>query len=108
VFAAKSMFSPEAQAEFVAARPGTRHVVLPSGSHDAHLDATAEWAAVLHEALTDRTSSLSVLGLWRREVATKRAAGCCRQWRRGAPRPLGVASVLPAWPWAAAHFPRVA
>jgi pimeloyl-ACP methyl ester carboxylesterase len=59
VFAAESMFSPEAQAEFVAARPGTRHVVLPSGSHDAHLDATAEWAAVLHEALTDRTSSLS-------------------------------------------------
>jgi pimeloyl-ACP methyl ester carboxylesterase len=58
VFAAKSMFSPEAQAEFVAARPGTRHVVLPSGSHDAHLDATAEWAAVLHEALTDRISSL--------------------------------------------------
>jgi pimeloyl-ACP methyl ester carboxylesterase len=47
VFAAKSMFSPEEQAEFVAGRPGTRHVVLESGSHDAHLDATAEWAEAL-------------------------------------------------------------
>lgn len=52
VFAAKSMFSPGEQAEFVAARPGTRHVVLGSGSHDAHLDATTEWAGVLREALT--------------------------------------------------------
>ena len=51
VFAAKSMFSPGEQAGFVAARPGTRHVVLPGGSHDAHLDATAEWAAVLADAL---------------------------------------------------------
>jgi pimeloyl-ACP methyl ester carboxylesterase len=51
VFAAKSMFSPGEQAEFVAARAGTRHVVLPDGSHDAHLDATAEWAAVLASAL---------------------------------------------------------
>jgi len=52
VFAVKSMFSPGEQAEFVAARPGTRHVVLGSGSHDAHLDATTEWAGVLREALT--------------------------------------------------------
>jgi pimeloyl-ACP methyl ester carboxylesterase len=51
VFAAKSMFSPAEQAEFVAARPGTRHVVLAGGSHDAHLDATAQWAAVLAVAL---------------------------------------------------------
>ena len=51
VFAAKSMFSPAEQAEFVAARPGTRHVVLAGGSHDAHLDATPEWAAVLALAL---------------------------------------------------------
>ena len=53
VFAANSMFSPAEQAEFVAARPGTRHVVLDGGSHDAHLDATAEWAAVLARALQD-------------------------------------------------------
>jgi pimeloyl-ACP methyl ester carboxylesterase len=53
VFAAKGMTSPEEQAEFVAARPGTRHVVLESGSHDAHLDATAEWAQALRAALTD-------------------------------------------------------
>jgi pimeloyl-ACP methyl ester carboxylesterase len=52
VFAAKSMFSPDEQAKFVAARPETRHVVLPAGSHDAHLDATTQWAAALHEALT--------------------------------------------------------
>jgi hypothetical protein len=32
-------------------RPGTRHVVLDSGSHDAHLDATAEWAEALRNAL---------------------------------------------------------
>jgi len=53
VFAATSMFSPAEQAEFVAARPGTRHVVLDGGSHDAHLDATAAWAAVLALALAD-------------------------------------------------------
>jgi pimeloyl-ACP methyl ester carboxylesterase len=53
VFAAKSMFSAGEQAEFVAALPGTRHVVLPGGSHDAHLDATAEWAAVLTRALEE-------------------------------------------------------
>lgn len=53
VFAAKSMFSPGEQADFVAARPGTRHVVLPGGSHDAHLDATAAWAAVLTRALEE-------------------------------------------------------
>jgi pimeloyl-ACP methyl ester carboxylesterase len=51
VFAARSMFSPDEQAAFIAARPGTRHVVLPDGSHDAHLDATNEWAAALISAL---------------------------------------------------------
>jgi pimeloyl-ACP methyl ester carboxylesterase len=53
VFAAKSMFSPGEQADLVAARPGTRHVVLRGGSHDAHLDATAEWAVVLTRALAE-------------------------------------------------------
>lgn len=57
VFAPKGMVSPEEQAEFVAARPGTRHVVLRSGSHDAHLDATAEWAQALRGALADETES---------------------------------------------------
>ena len=52
VFAAKGNATPEEQAEFVAARPGTRHVVLRSGSHDAHLDATEEWAEVLRSAVT--------------------------------------------------------
>jgi pimeloyl-ACP methyl ester carboxylesterase len=53
VFAAKSMFSAGEQADMVAARPGTRRVLLPVGSHDAHLDATAEWAAELTRALED-------------------------------------------------------
>lgn len=53
VFAAKSMFSPGEQAEFIAARPGTRHVTLVGGSHDAHLDATSEWAAALSRALEE-------------------------------------------------------
>lgn len=53
VFAAKSMFNPGEQADFAAARPGTRHVLLRSGSHDAHLDATEEWAAVLTRALEE-------------------------------------------------------
>jgi pimeloyl-ACP methyl ester carboxylesterase len=53
VFAARSMFSPGEQAEFVAARPGTRHILLSDGSHDAHLDATAEWAATLARALEE-------------------------------------------------------
>jgi pimeloyl-ACP methyl ester carboxylesterase len=51
VFAAKSMFSAQEQAAFIAARPGTRHVVLDGGSHDAHLDDTAQWAAVLRAVL---------------------------------------------------------
>jgi pimeloyl-ACP methyl ester carboxylesterase len=51
VFAAKSMIGPSEQADFIAARPDTRHVELASGSHDAHLDATAEWATVLARAL---------------------------------------------------------
>ena len=53
VFAGQSMFTPAEQAEFVAARPGTRHVQLSGGSHDAHLDATAEWAAALTRALEE-------------------------------------------------------
>jgi len=53
VFAADSMFSPGEQADFVASRPGTRRVLLRGGSHDAHLDATAEWAAVLTRALEE-------------------------------------------------------
>lgn len=53
VFAAESMFSAAEQAEFAAARPGTRHVVLAGGSHDAHLDATGAWAAALTRALAD-------------------------------------------------------
>lgn len=51
VFAAKGMFSAGEQAAFIAARPGTRHVVLAGGSHDAHLDDTAEWAAALRSVL---------------------------------------------------------
>jgi len=43
---------PEEQAEFVAARPGTRHILLSSGSHDAHLDATGERAKTLRTTLT--------------------------------------------------------
>jgi pimeloyl-ACP methyl ester carboxylesterase len=54
VFAADGMFSADEQAEFVAARPPTRHVTLSSGSHDAHLDATDEWAQTLRDALADR------------------------------------------------------
>ena len=50
VFAPKGKASPEEQAEFVAALPGTRHIMLRSGSHDAHLDATDEWAEVLRNA----------------------------------------------------------
>jgi pimeloyl-ACP methyl ester carboxylesterase len=50
VFAPKGKATSEEQAEFVAARPGTRHIVLRSGSHDAHLDATEEWAEVLRSA----------------------------------------------------------
>lgn len=57
VFAAQSMFSAGEQAEFVAARPGTRHVVLKSGSHDAHLDATGEWADALGRVLAEATGS---------------------------------------------------
>jgi pimeloyl-ACP methyl ester carboxylesterase len=51
VFTAKGMFSAGEQAAFIAARPGTRHVVLTGGSHDAHLDDTAEWAAALRSVL---------------------------------------------------------
>jgi pimeloyl-ACP methyl ester carboxylesterase len=60
VFAPDGMVSPEEQAEFAAARPGTRQVVLRSGSHDAHLDATAEWAEVLRGALADATGLASL------------------------------------------------
>lgn len=56
IFAGDSMFSIDEQAEFVAARPGTRHVTLHSGTHDAHLDAIAEWADALRAALSDNDS----------------------------------------------------
>jgi pimeloyl-ACP methyl ester carboxylesterase len=56
VFAANGMFSADEQAEFVAARPETRHVMLSAGSHDAHLDATAEWAQTLRDSLADHGS----------------------------------------------------
>ncbi len=59
VFAADGMFSADEQAEFVAARPHTRHVTLSSGSHDAHLDATGEWATVLRDALADHGAAAS-------------------------------------------------
>jgi pimeloyl-ACP methyl ester carboxylesterase len=55
VFAANGMFSAEEQTAFIAARPGTRHVVLSGGSHDAHLDDTAEWAAALRSVLDGQT-----------------------------------------------------
>lgn len=51
VFAANGTFSASEQAAFIAARPGTRHMVLTGGSHDAHLDATAEGAAALRSVL---------------------------------------------------------
>jgi pimeloyl-ACP methyl ester carboxylesterase len=51
VFPAKSTFSPGEQAAFVADRPGTRHVLLRGGSHDARLDDAAELAAVLTRAI---------------------------------------------------------
>ena len=35
----------------VALHGGTRPVILAGGSHDAHLDATPEWAAALSLAL---------------------------------------------------------
>ena len=35
--------------------------MLGSGSHDAHLDATTEWAGVLREALTGRQSQRAPL-----------------------------------------------
>ncbi|WP_035929457.1 alpha/beta fold hydrolase [Kocuria rosea] len=51
VFAAESMFTPVRQDAFVAARPGTRRIDLSGGTHDAHLDASEGWIAVLREAL---------------------------------------------------------
>jgi hypothetical protein len=57
VFAPGGMVTREDQAEFAAARPGTRLVLLRSGSHDAHLDAPAEWADALGCALDDATES---------------------------------------------------
>jgi hypothetical protein len=45
------MFTPARQDAFVAARAGTRRIDLSAGTHDAHLDASDEWIAVLREAL---------------------------------------------------------
>jgi pimeloyl-ACP methyl ester carboxylesterase len=47
VYAAASMYTPDEQAEFVRRGRDVRRVDLGSGTHDAHLDATAEWVAVL-------------------------------------------------------------
>lgn len=58
VFAADGMFDEERKLAFLEARPGTLRVDLGEGSHDAHLDATAEWSAVLGDLL----SRLSVEG----------------------------------------------
>ncbi len=52
VFAPDGMFDEERTRAFVEARPGTLRVDLGAGSHDAHLDATAEWAAVLGDLLS--------------------------------------------------------
>ncbi|NQX29083.1 alpha/beta hydrolase [Microbacteriaceae bacterium VKM Ac-2854] len=51
VYAAESMFTPQEQEEFVRRGRDVRRVDLGSGTHDAHLDATAEWIAVLREFL---------------------------------------------------------
>lgn len=60
VFAANGMFSAGEQAAFIAARPGTQHMVLTGGSHDAHLDDTAEWAAALRSVLGGKGSGRNV------------------------------------------------
>ena len=52
VFAPDGMFDEERKLAFLEARPGTLRVDLGAGSHDAHLDATAEWAAVLADLLS--------------------------------------------------------
>ncbi|WP_104476789.1 alpha/beta fold hydrolase [Microterricola pindariensis] len=52
VFAPDGMFDEERKLAFLEARPGTLRVDLGAGSHDAHLDATAEWSAVLGDLLS--------------------------------------------------------
>lgn len=52
VFAPDGMFDEERKLAFLEARPGTLRVDLGAGSHDAHLDATEEWSAVLGDLLS--------------------------------------------------------
>jgi pimeloyl-ACP methyl ester carboxylesterase len=51
VFAPNGMFDADTKDALVEARPATLRVDLGAGSHDAHLDATAEWTAVLRDLL---------------------------------------------------------
>jgi len=57
VFAADGMFSIDQRDELVRRRPQTTRVDLAGGSHDAHLDATADWLAVLQDHLTGAPSA---------------------------------------------------
>lgn len=51
VFAPSGMFDADSKDALIEARPATLRVDLGDGSHDAHLDATAEWTAVLRDLL---------------------------------------------------------
>ena len=51
VFAPSGMFDADSKDALIEARPATLRVDLGDGSHDAHLDATAEWTAVLSDLL---------------------------------------------------------
>lgn len=64
IFAPNGMFDEERKAAFVEARPGTLRVDLGEGSHDAHLDATAEWSAVLGDLLSRLSEPGSVRWEW--------------------------------------------
>lgn len=52
IFAPNGMFDADRKTAFLEARPATLRIDLGSGSHDAHLDATAELAAVLRDLLS--------------------------------------------------------
>lgn len=52
LFAPEGMFSDERKTALIEARPATLRVDLGTGSHDAHLDATTELAAVLRDLLS--------------------------------------------------------
>lgn len=64
VFAPDGMFDEERKLAFLEARPATLRVDLGAGSHDAHLDATAEWAAVLGDLLSRLDSDGPVRWDW--------------------------------------------